>query len=291
MHRYLLHNREVRNTQEALLSPGQVGFLNGWGVFSTLLVSQGVLFAFERHYARLLGDAGLMHVPFELSADELHARLLSLVEANGAFNSVLRVALVRNKGGLFEAPGMEREFDLVAFTADLSTWPAGVHLTYVPEARHGASPFAGAKITSWAQNLTWYESARQSGFDEAILLNELGDVSECTSANIFVIRGSQVWTPPLSTSGCLPGVTRAILLQEVALESLEIIERQLSPSELEGSDGVFITSTTRDLVPVLTVDGFALAQADSTLSRLRAAFTSFRNDYIENAPSRYLVSS
>ena len=66
------------------------------------------------------------------------------------------------------------------------------------------SIFAGTKILSWAMNLTWLESVQSRGFDEAILLNERGEVAECTSANIFIANGSQVWTPPLN-SGCLPG--------------------------------------------------------------------------------------
>jgi branched-chain amino acid aminotransferase len=64
VHRFLLHNGALRDNKEALLSPGQVGFLNGWGVFSTLRVSEGVLFAFDRHYARMKRDAARLHVPF-----------------------------------------------------------------------------------------------------------------------------------------------------------------------------------------------------------------------------------
>src|SRR5205807_3023868 len=87
MHRYLLHNDDIRDTTQALLSPGQVGFLNGWGVFSTLRVSGGVLFAFERHYARMRYDAVRLRVPFELSQEALEKSLLRLVDANHALNA------------------------------------------------------------------------------------------------------------------------------------------------------------------------------------------------------------
>jgi branched-subunit amino acid aminotransferase/4-amino-4-deoxychorismate lyase len=280
VHRYLLHNGKIRETSEALLSPGQVGFMNGWGVFSTLRVSEGVLFAFSRHYSRMKRDAELLRVPFELTPTVLKKGLLELIEANGAFDATLRVAVVRNKGGLFEGPLISREADLIAFTAGLTDWGEGVRLTYAPQGRFGASRFAGVKVTSWAQNLTWYEEAHERGFDEVILLNENGQISECTSANIFAVRQGSVWTPPLATSGCLPGITRAILLEEIKAPHLEVIEREFGPPELEKSGQVFITSTTRDLLPVISVDGTALNQDRRLLSMLQQAFLEYRQSYI-----------
>lgn len=280
MHRYLLHNGEIRDTRDAVLSPGQVGFMNGWGVFSTLRVSEGVLFAYARHYARMQHDAALVHVPFTITREALHQALISLVDANHAFNATLRVAVVRNKGGLFEAPQIASDTDLIVFTADLANWGSGVHLNFVANARHGANPFAGLKLTSWAQNLAWYEKAHQDGYDEVLLLNEYGHVSECTSANVFIVRGHEVLTPPLATAGCLPGVTRAVLLEEIQLPGLTIREESFTPAELEAADAVFITSTTRDLLPVLSVDKRPLQQAPETLSRLLDAFRGFRSAYV-----------
>jgi len=258
--------------------------MNGWGVFSTLRVSDGVLFAFERHYERMGRNAERLHVPFKFSESGLETALLSLVKANQAFDATLRVAVVRNRGGLFESPSLARDAELIAFTADLTNWGDGVKLSYMPHARYGASPFAGTKITSWAQNLTWYEEAHERGFDEFILLNENGEISECTSANIFVIQEDRVWTPPVETSGCLPGVTRAVLLEEVQLPGLTIAERELTPSELEDSDQVFITSTTRDLLPVLELNHEPLHQDRDTLKLLQEAFLSYRAKYTASRP-------
>jgi len=280
VHRYLLHNGEIRDSTQPLLSPGQVGFMNGWGVFSTLRVSKGVLFAFERHYARMRHDAARLRVPFEFSAAELENTLQTLIEANQAHDATLRVTVVRNRGGLFEAAGISRDSDLTAFTADLTSWADGVHLNYVPNGRFGACPFAGAKITSWAQNLTWNEDAHQRGFDEVILLNEHGQVSECTSANIFCIHGEHVYTPPLATSGCLPGVTRAVLLEDIQLPGMTICEKELNPADLANSEQVFITSTTRDLLPVLSADRQPLQQNQSALRLLQQAFLSYRESYV-----------
>ncbi len=281
MHRCLLHNGEIRSTSEPLLAPGQVGFLNGWGVFSTLRVAAGTLFAYDRHYRRMQRDAERLHVPFPFAPDELKRMLLKLVEANGAYEATLRVAAVRNRGGLFEAPDLRRDTDLIAFTTDLNQWGDGVRLGYRPNARFGASPFAGTKYTSWAENLTLYELAHQAGIDEFLLLNEAGEVSECTSANIFIVRSNQIWTPPLSTSGCLPGVTRGLLLEEIHIPGLQIMEHEVSISHLESSAGAFVTSSTRDLLPVLSVDGEELSQSPEVVAEIGAEFRKLRARYIE----------
>src|SRR6185503_2951812 len=92
MHRRLLHNDEIRDTSAQDLSAGQVGLLNGWGVFSTIRVYDGVMFAWERHWARMHTDAARMRVPFPPGQDWLAQRLHLLIDANKAFNSTLRVA-------------------------------------------------------------------------------------------------------------------------------------------------------------------------------------------------------
>ncbi len=281
MHRFLLHNDRILDTHEKTLAAGQVGFMNGWGVFSTIRVASGVLFAFERHLARMQHDAVRMHVPFPADSGLLKPRLLQLVEANTAPDSTLRVAIVRNRGGLFEAPDLERDFEVVAFTCDLNSWGNSAKLAIKPHGRHAQSEFAGAKITSWAQNLTWYEEAHQRGFDEVVLLNERGEVSECTSANIFAVSGREVRTPPL-TSGCLPGVTRALLLEEIRAPRVSIVEKTLFPHDLEEADEIFITSTTRDLLPVSHIEGLQLnSHRHVVLHELSRAFDAYRLDYVQ----------
>src|SRR6185369_15789915 len=112
MHRYLLHNDEIRDTGAQDLSAGQVGLLNGWGVFSTIRVFDGVLFAWERHWERRKRDALLLRVPFPVDREALHVDLMKLIEANGAVNATLRVCVVRNKGGSWEGPGITAEYDV-----------------------------------------------------------------------------------------------------------------------------------------------------------------------------------
>lgn len=283
MHSQVLHNERVMPAGAEFLAAGQVGFLNGWGVFSTIRVREGVLFAFDRHWKRMVRDAKLLRVPMPASADWLHTQLRKLVEANEATNATLRLAIVRNKGGLFEGPDLERPYELIGFTTGLKTWGDSVQLGLLEQGRHAQSPFAGTKVTSWCQNLTMYETAQEQGFDEVVLLNERGEVSECTSANIFASFGGRVITPPLG-SGCLPGITREILLECITADGFTVSEQVINPLDLEAADEVFITSTTRELLSVKSIQGLKIQQCSQARATLQAAFTAFAENYAMATP-------
>jgi branched-chain amino acid aminotransferase len=281
VHRFVLHNDEIRDAHDKVLAAGQVGLLAGWGVFSTIRVTRGVLFAYERHWARMSRDAAAMAVAMPPDAEAVRRKLLALVEANQAFEAALRVVIVRNTGGIWEGPDSGQASDLIALTSGTKEWGTGVRLCYTARARYAAGEFAGAKVLSWAANLTWLERAHARGFDETILLNERGEVAECTSANIFVARMNQVWTSPLD-SGCLPGVTREVLVHEIQASGYRIGERVLLPSDLESADEVFITSTTRNLLPVVAIEGREIAHAGPACAALNAAFEVYVERYVAN---------
>ena len=279
LHRFILHNDRIREASEPALSPGQVGLLSGWGVFTTLRLTQGVLFAFERHWARIQRDAAAFHVPIPQDPEKVRRKLLELAEANQARNATLRLAILRNTGSMWAGPPTGRDSDLIALTANSKEWGESVKLGWVKNARHAACPFAGTKILSWAMNLTWVESAQARGLDEVILLNERGEVAECTSANVFVAQGNQVWTPPLN-SGCLPGITREVLLGEIHVPGIQIGEKTLMPADLESADEVFITSTTRNLLPVSQIEDKKVGRSAHTLLALGKAFSQFVERYV-----------
>lgn len=279
MHRHVLHNDDILPAEERCLAAGQAGFQTGWGVFTTVRVSRGVLFAFERHFARMQRDARMLRIPFPPNQRWLEERLLRLIEANAAPECTLRVNIVRNRGGLFEGPNLDRDFDVIAFTADRKNWGGGARLAVEPQARHAASKFAGTKVTSWMFNLNLYEEAHERGFDELILLNERDEVSECTSANIFAVFGNEVYTPPLE-SGCLPGITRELLLDKVRVPGLKVLERTIQVEDLRAADEVFLTSSTRDILPVFSIDGLDLVRRGTVSQQLLTAFTAVIEDYV-----------
>jgi branched-chain amino acid aminotransferase len=274
LHRFVLHNDDLRGASEPLMSAGQVGALMGWGVFTTLRITKGTLFAFERHWARMKRDAELLRVPFPSNPEWLHVRLTRLFHANSCPEGTMRVCIVKNTGTVFVGPGIQRDFDLVGMTTDLANWGESVKLGVVPNGRFAASPYSRTKVLSWAFNLNWYREAHDHGFDEVVLLNEREEVAECTSANIFAAFGDQVYTPPLE-SGCLPGITREILLSEIHVPGIQISERKLSLKDLEAADSIFITSTTRDLLPVAEIENLRIQNRGNVCARLNEAFRHF----------------
>ena len=278
MHPFLLYNDRICKADEALLRPGQLGLLAGWGVFTTLRIYEGVPFEFERHWKRMLGDAEKINVPMPFERDVARARLLELIERNQSYEATMRVCVVRGRGGMWEGPGSGNDADLVAFSVPVKSFKERVALDVREQGRHAASPFAGTKTLSWAHNLTMAENAANAGFDEVVLLNERGEVAECTSANIFAVRDGVTLTPPIS-SGPLPGVTRAVMLEELGMGVREAV---LGLEDLYSAEEVFITSSTRELIAVERIGARKLvAESWPVMERLRGALQGYVRGYVQ----------
>lgn len=287
MHRFYLHENQILPHTEKGLSAGQVGLMNGWGVFSTLRVKDGILFEYDRHWARMVRDAKAMAVPMPCGAAELEERLHRLVDANEAPDATVRVVVVRNRGGMWEGSEIDRDSDLIAFSAPLKEWRDGIAVGIQPHARYAACEFAGAKILSWSMNLTWLERAQQKGYDEVLLLNEHDQVSECTSANVFAKFGQEVVTPPLS-AGCLPGITRELMLDTIRVDGYHVREAALTVADLRRADVCFITSSTRDLRAIGSIEGEALGQDEAFIALFQQAFVEHLDRYVAGHPRRAL---
>lgn len=280
IHRYIFHNGHIVPIEQARLSPGQAGLLNGWGLFTTMRIFQGEPFAFERHWKRLQKDAARTRVPFAFDADEARSRLRELIQRNEVREGTARIYAVYNKVGFWQSAEALPEVDLIFCTAGLPSYREPVRLSLCEQGRHAASPLAGTKVTSWIFNVWTLQGAQQRGFDEALLLNERGEIAECTAANIFCARGGRVFTPPLS-SGCLEGVTRGILLDIAPATGIAVEEKTLRPEELFAADEVFITSTNRSLLGVCEVEGHKFAGAPGPITqRLEQAFSNHMLDYV-----------
>lgn len=281
MHRYVLYNGRIVSADESIFKPGQLGLLSGWGVFSTLRIGRGVAFAMERHWARLCRDAELIHVELPVDLDGIRAGFAELIRRNDAQEAVARICVFRSKGGRWEGPGTGAASDWVVLTDELSPWPGAASLGVRANARFAASPFVGAKTLSWSANLTMYEDARRDGFDEVILLNERSEVTECTSANIFAVQDGITYTPPLS-SGLLPGVTREVMLSELR-SSPQVQEKVLSVDDLLEAEEVFITSSTRELLPVERIGEMRLKAANAwpVMDRIRGELREYMDRYTD----------
>ena len=285
MHPYVLYNDQIIPSKEPFLRPGQIGLLAGWGVFTTFRIYDGVPFAFERHWQRLSRDSQILHVPFTLDPERVFAALLRLIEANDAQEGVLRLCVVRSEGSFWAGPGSGNPSDIVAMTNEVNHWKDFATLSVAPHVRYTAYPFAGTKSLSWAPSLTLFETAKNEGYDEVILLNERGEATECTSANLFATKDGITRTPPLS-AGASPGVTRAVMLEELDLRDAPVIESILRLEDLYEADEVFITSTSRELIPVVRVENRGLAGSAAgwpVMTKLRQALRAYIQHYIKQS--------
>ncbi|MGE5326534.1 MAG: aminotransferase class IV, partial [Deltaproteobacteria bacterium] len=175
--------------------------------------------------------------------------VIETVQANSHPESTARLCFVKNHGGLWsDAPGRP-ETDLLIFTRGLVAWPATQRLMLETSGIFAAGHYAGTKMLSWVPHAAVLEAAHAQKFDDALLVNEKGMLAECTSANVFLVRGGKVLTPPLS-SGCLPGITREVLFEILPEAGIELREADLRAEDLAGAEEVFISSTTREVAPI-----------------------------------------
>jgi branched-chain amino acid aminotransferase len=280
IHRFVFHNQKLLPVEEVRLSPGQAGLLNGWGLFTTLRVVEGIPFAFERHWHRLERDAARTHCPFPFEMEAVRAQLGEVLRANRVQEGCARIYVVYNQVGFWRSDEDFPQVDLILYSAGLPEYKEPARLGLREHGRYAASPLAGVKVTSWLTNVWNLSEAQATGLDEVVLLNERGEVAECTAANIFCVRGGRVLTPPL-TAGCLEGVTRGVLLEICSGTGTPLEERTLFPEDLYSAEEVFISSTNRNLLSVGEIKGRKIAAPGSITKKLEKAFDTYVREYID----------
>jgi branched-chain amino acid aminotransferase len=278
----VFHNDEVKPVEKTRWSPGQAGLICGWGLFTTVRIVRGEAFAYERHWRRLEKDAALTRLPMTYTGARVRVQLQELIRTNNVKDGCARIYLVWNTVGSWRSDEKMPEVDLVITTADLPHYPEMVRLALREHGRHAASPLAGVKTISWLDSVWAAEEAKREGYDEVVLLNERGEVSECTAANIFVVRNDKVVTPPLS-SGCLEGVTRGVLMEIAAEAGTTVVEQTLRPDDLYAAEEIFITSTNRNVIGVREIAGRVMGAGvtGELTKKLDETFEAYLNDYVD----------
>jgi branched-chain amino acid aminotransferase len=281
IHRYIFHNEEVRPVEKTRWSPGQAGLVCGWGLFTTVRIVEGEAFAYERHWRRLEKDAATTRLPMNYSGAKVRVQLQEVIRANKVKEGCARIYLVWNSVGFWKSDEKMPEVDLVITSADLPHYPDSMRLTVREQGRHAASPLAGVKTISWLNSVWAVAEAQREGFDEVVLLNERGEVSECTAANIFAVKKDKVVTPPLN-SGCLEGVTRGVLMEIASDAGTSVVEQTLRLEDLYAADEVFVTSTNRNVIGVSEIAGHKIGTGTigPVTKRLDDVFEAYVGDYI-----------
>jgi len=280
IHRYVFHNDQLLPIEKVRLSPGQAGLINGWGLFTTLRIVRGEAFAFERHWRRLEKDAATIHLPMPYTGPRVRVQLQEVIRSNDVSDGCARIYLVHNQISFWRSDESVPAVDLIIYTAPLPEYREPVRLTVREHGRHAASALTGVKTISWLNNVWSVAEAQKDGFDEVVMLNERGEVAECTAANIYAVKGDTILTPSLN-SGCLEGVTRGILFEIAGEAGVAVKEQSLQLEDLFAADEVFISSTNRNVISVAEIASHKLSGAPGPVTqRISEAFATYQNDYV-----------
>ena len=263
-------NGRLSLDEDAHISPFDHAILTGDGVFETLKVEASVAFAVRRHLERLeRSAAGLgLEVP---AADVVRAALAQIIEANSVTEGVARITLTGGPAPLGSDRGSAGPTLIVACGPPRG-WGAAAAVAVAPWPRNDRGALAGLKTVSYAENVIALRWARDRAAEEAVFGNLAGRLCEGTGTNVFVGIGGRMLTPPLG-AGCLAGVTRQLLLELGVAEEAE--EAELPLAAVAEADEAFLTSSTRDVQAVASVDGAALPAAPGPLTK--AAADAFRD--------------
>ena len=242
------------------LSARDRGFTLADGLFETLRVVGGRIFQWPEHLARL--EAGLLalRVP---SPSALEAWVHAAVHDAGLQDAALRITVTRGTGGAGLAPPAAGPPTVVVAVSPLpdfgvELYTRGLSARIVGGRRNPQARLAGVKTLSYTENVVAWLEARESGADEALLLDTDDHLSEASASNIFLVSGSSLITPPVSC-GALPGITRATVIDLAVREGLPVAERVCVADDLMTAQEAFLTSSLRGLAPLVGVNGHRIA--------------------------------
>lgn len=244
----------------------------GLGLFETMLATEGRLAFPERHGARLTEACRRLGWPEPCAAPPALSRLAAeLLERNHLTSGQARVRLTVSGGsGPLNDLSVGADHSVWLTAAPLGPAPAELAVTLSPWPRNERSPLAGLKCVSYAENVVALDHARRAGCSETLFFNTAGLLCEAATANVFLVGNGALATPDL-TSGCLPGITRGVIIDLAARLGIACREAALTAEDLAAAEGVFLTSALRGPVPITRVDTRSLPVAPM-LPILRAAW-------------------
>lgn len=242
------------------------GFTLADGLFETLRVYDGAPFRLDAHLERMARGAAVLGIAMpDGELRETVAAAMRVAADAGWRDAALRLTLTRGAGVVGVAPPpLERapRPTAVVTVQPLPEFPAAIHerglsARVASGVRNERSMAAGLKTLGYTDAVLALAEARRAGADEALFLDGEGHLSEATSSNLFAVVGDTLVTPPVSC-GALPGITRAAVIELARGLEIEVAERAMSLDELRGAREAFLTSSLRELAPLVRVDGDAI---------------------------------
>jgi branched-chain amino acid aminotransferase len=236
------------------------GLLYGDGIFEGIRAYNGRVFKLKEHIDRLFCSAKAILLDLPISHAELMAAVVDTCRANGIRDGYIRLVVTRGAGTLGLNPNRCENPSVIVIADKIQLYPPelyakGMEIITVPTVRNLHSALNPAiKSLNYLNNILAKIEANNAGCEEAILLNAEGYVAECTGDNVFIVRGNELLTPPLS-AGALYGITRGVVMVLAAEAGLKVGEPNLTRYDLFNADECFLTGTGAEVVPVVKLDG------------------------------------
>jgi branched-chain amino acid aminotransferase len=261
MSAYVCVNGRISSDRDAVVSVFDHGFLYGEGVYETMRTYHGRPFLYDRHMRRLRNSARMILLDIPFTDGDLGAQIRETMSAANltGTEAYIRVLVTRGVGELTYDPQATPTPSVVIIVKPQVDPPAavydrGVRCVIVDVVRnHPRTVNPMIKSNNLLNSALAAQEAIRKGAFEGVMRNYRGELTECTTANLFVVKNGAALTPPLE-SGLLPGITREVLF-EIGMEvGVDVREEVLRDDDLFAADEAFLTSTTREVVPIVTVD-------------------------------------
>lgn len=245
---------------EAKVSVFDHGLLYGDGIFEGIRFYNGRVFRLEEHTDRLWDSARSICLEIPMSKEAMNEALLETVRRNNLRDGYIRQIVTRGVGNLGLNPTQCKSPSIIIIATSIALYPkeayeTGLTVVTCATRRTGAAQLNPAvKSLNYLNNVMARVEANLANADEALMLNEAGNVAECTADNIFIIKKGKVFTPPIS-AGALRGITRGVAMECAEELGLEVIETDISRHDVFVADECFLTGTAAEAIPVIKADG------------------------------------
>ena len=242
---------------KARVAPVSSAMLYGRGVFTTLAIYNGHPFLWSKHWQRLSAHAKRLDIDHTGCTEKgVGDALLKLIAVNQVKEGRARVILLARHGRDIwktRAPGAKKT-DLLIMTGEpQKIAQTGLSLAVSPYKANTFSPLSGIKSLNYLEHVLAWEEAQSRDFDEAVVLNERGEIVSATTANLFWVRNGTLHTPTFST-GALAGITRECVIDIANKHFIPVLEGIYEMNDLTDADEIFLTSSSLGVAPVTTFD-------------------------------------
>jgi branched-chain amino acid aminotransferase len=236
------------------------GLLYGDGIFEGIRFYNGRVFRLEEHLERLWDSARSICLEIPMSRQEMSEALLETIRQNHLRDGYIRLVVTRGVGNLGLNPEQCKNPSVIIIAATIALYHEdfyrkGLNIVTVATRRSNAASLNPAvKSLNYLNNVMARIEANLAGADEALMLNDAGNVAECTADNVFIIKQGQIYTPPI-TAGALRGITRTVVFDVGGEFDIKVIETDLTRHDIFVADECFLTGTAAEIVPVVKADG------------------------------------